>query len=180
MKQQKTYFISPYNFSLVCVFLVLLMIGEGVIVFLSLTRPKESGIMYGLYFITACFLFLLAVLLYNGYEYFGVMKILPDKLVFYAPLHRPRVFYFTEICDVGIDYGVISGLRHFYIFFSKTKVANKYTHNITRLRFTNEAMRIQYRRKVFTALREVFPQNTLGKQLTKNESVIRLFHIDGK
>ncbi len=179
MKKQKIYFISPYNFSLVCVFIVLLMIGEGVIVFLSFTHPKESGIMYGLYFCTACFLFLLVVLLYNSYEYFGVMKILPDRLVFYAPLHKPRVFYFTEICDVGIDYGVVSGLRHFYIFFSKTKVANNYTHNVTRLRFTKEVMRIQYRRNIFMDLLEVFPQNTLGKQLIKNESVIRLFHLDG-
>lgn len=178
MKQQKKYFISPYNFSLVCVFLALLAIGEGIIVWLALSHPNQGGLA-GVYFCTGCLLITLAVLLYNGYEYFGIMKILSDKLVFYAPLHKPRVFYFSEICDIGIDYGTVSGRKHFYIFFGKAKIAHNLTHNITRLRFSNVTMRIQYRRNLYDALVEALSQDALGKQLSKNESVIRLFHLDG-
>lgn len=156
------------------------MIGEGIVVYFALTLPKESGIMTAVYFCTACFLLLFAVLLHNGYEYFGIMEVLPDRLVFRAPMRKARVFCYTEIADIGIDYGVISGIRHFYIFIGKVKISPNFTHRITRLRFSNETMRIQYRRKVFDALLEVLPQEALGKKLSKNESVIRLFCLDDK
>lgn len=180
MKRGKKYVISPYNFSLACVFLTLLMIIEGILVYFTLTSPKESGMMNAFYFCTACVLFLLTVLLHNGYEFFGVMEILSDRLVFRAPMRKAIVFCFEEIADIGIDYGVISGMRHFYIFIGKSKISHNFTHRITRLRFSDEAMRIQYRRIIFDALLQVLPQKTLGKQLIKNESVIRLFHLDDK
>lgn len=180
MKRGKKYIISTYNFSLACVFLTLVMIGEGLVVYFALTLPKESGIMNAFYFCTACFLLLLTALLHNGYEYFGVMEILSDRLEFRAPMRKTIVFCFEEIADIGIDYGVISGMRHFYIFIGKSKISPDFTHRITRLRFSDETMRIQYRRIIFDTLLEVLPQETLGKKLSKNESVIRLFHLDDK
>lgn len=180
MKRKKKYFNSAYNFSLWCVFTALLMIGEGIMVYFVLTSSEEhrAGFVDALYFVTSCIILLFIIFLYNGYEYFGTVEILSDRLVFRALLHKTRIFYFTDIIDIGIDYGVISGLRHFYIYFGKEKVPPKYTHNITRLKYSKNIMRVQYRRNVFDALLEVLPQATLGKQLKKGESVIRLFHVD--
>lgn len=169
---------NVYNLSLTSVFLLLLLLGEGVMLSIFLDNPNEKGRMFAFCYVTAGILFLIGTVIVNGYEYLGTMEILPDRLVFRAPLHRAITFKFAEIADIGIDYGVVSGRKIFFIYIGKQHIPQEFTHQILRMKFTEKTMRIKYRHSVFSALLNALPKQTLGKSLGRSASVIRLYHLD--
>ena len=64
---------------------------------------------------------LAAVLVFswNGYEFLGSMEICSEGIVFRGIFRKPRAFLYEELKDVGIDYGILSGTRQFWIYFRK-------------------------------------------------------------
>lgn len=184
---KKRFLMSPYLFSLGLI-LVIAVVGVTIkvvdICFWELrTFPPaggnilESGAVKSLLFIILPWEFLLAFLLFRTYEVLGYMEIQEDRLLFGSLFRRKREIRYSEIAYIGIDYGVLSGHKQFWIFFSKEKVPQKYFHNINRMKLSSQTMRIQYSRKVFEALVFYLPKN-LSKKLAASYSIIRLNKVD--
>ena len=113
----------------------------------------------------------------NAYEYFGVVKIQDDCLEFHAIFHRPRRLYYCDLQSIGIDYGMLSLTRQFWIYFSKEKIPPKYIHRINRLKFSKTTMRVQYNKNIFAALVYYTPSD-ISKRIRKGYSIIRMYHED--
>lgn len=114
-------------------------------------------------------------LMSTGYEFFGFYCISDDRIKFYSLSRPPRTFFYSDINYVGIDFGVLSGMRQFWIYFSKTELPYKYHHCINRVRFTKNTMRIQYNKKAYNILLETLPPK-LSKQLNNGYSIFRTYH----
>ena len=182
----KRYRMSPYLFSLSCVFGGLILFTWCLMVKfcvdgtrgMDLAEAVGTGIFQGVLLISALVLILVGIFLRNGYEYFGTVEICSDRIIFRTLLHKPRVFCYNEIKEIGIDYGFLQfDQKQFWIYFSKVPVDRKYTHNILRLPFCDNTMRVQYRRELYDALREAIADGHIGKQLSRSYSVIQLHHI---
>lgn len=188
MAHRKKYLISPYNFSLVCVFLALVLLGN-ILMFsfwiskaqgLPLLEALELGEAFAFFFTLALTLVLVIVFLQNAYEYFGTIEIYPDKVVFRTVFRKARTFLCSELKDIGIDYGTASGAKQFWIYFGKEKIGTQYTHNILRLPYSSRAMRVQYRKEVYEALLDSISDVDIEKRLRSSYSTIRLFRVDVK
>lgn len=181
------YRISPYTSSLTLIFWSLVLFTDGLMVKfcldathgMSLTEAAGTGIFQGVLLILGITAVLLGIFLRNGYEYFGTVQISRDRLVFRAILRQPVELLYDELHEVGIDYGFLSlEHRQFWIYFSKVPVENRYTHNILRLPFSRNAMRIQYRPEVYEALLQTMPEGKIKKQLLRSHSVITLHRAE--
>ena len=175
--------ISPYTSSLTLVFWSLVLFTDGLMVTfcirgtrgMSLAEAAGTGIFQGVLLILAITAVLLGIFLHNGYEYFGTVQIRRDGLVFRAFLRKPVILLYDELHEVGIDYGFLSpDHRQFWVYFSKIPVETRYTHNILRLPYSQNAMRIQYRPEVYKALLNAMPEGKVKKQLLRSHSVITL------
>lgn len=178
---------SPYLVSLTCILGGLLLFVNGLMVSfcidatrgMSLSDAIGTGIFQGVLFIAGLSVILLGVLLRSRYEYFGRIEIYPDRVVFRTLFCKPRVFLYSELADIGIDYGFLSlDHRQFWIYFSKVPLDTRYTHNILRLPFSAESMRVQYRRELYDALLDAMPLDRIGKRLARSHSVIQLYRVD--
>lgn len=186
-KPRRIFLMSPYLFSLICVFGLLLLFTNGLMLRFCFSATQgmafpeiiRSGIFHGVLLILSLTLLLFGIFLRNSYEYFGWVEICSDRLVFHALLHRPRVFLYVDLREIGIDYGQLPPkLKQFWIYFSKDTVDRKYTHNILSLPFSADTMRVQYRRELYDALLAVLPNDRIRKQLSRSHSVIKLHHIE--
>ena len=183
---KKQYFICPYCFMLVCVLMILLFIANGIMFAIWIHNTHgmsvENAIMtadaFGCALVFACTLGLAIIFLSNSFEYFGTVSLFSDRLVFQAPLRKPKVFIFAEIKDVGIDYGIVSGQKQLWIYFSKTLLPKEYVHRIVRLPYSENAMRIQYRKELYEDLIRNVSYETVGKKLRRSISAVRLHQED--
>ena len=184
--KNKKYLISPYITSLSCVFLLLLIVAN--VKMFDIWLDKVGGLsgmktlitadVFGMLLMPGLTLAAVLVLSRNGYEFFGSMEICSEWIVFRGVFKKPRVFMYEELKDVGIDYGTLSGTRQFWIYFSKKIIDKKYTHNILRLPFSPDTMRVQYRKTVYEALIKAVPYKSIGKTLCRSHTVVKLFHVD--
>ena len=182
----KRYRMSPYLFSLSCVFWGLILFTWCLLVKfcvdgtrgMALAETAQTGIFQGVLLISALMLVLIVVFLRNGYEYFGTIEICADRVVFRTLLQKPRIFYYSDIKEIGIDYGTLQfDQKQFWIYFTKDPMDRKYTHNILRLPFSSESMRVQYSRELFDALLVAIPDGYIRKQLSRSHSVIQLHRV---
>lgn len=134
-----------------------------------------SGEMHSCVFLAFLYACLLGVFFFNAYEYCGTVEIREDCLVFKAPFHASIVFCYSEIRDLGIDYGVLSHGKQFWIYFSKEPIDKKYCHRINRLPFSATAMRIQYSSETFDYLVQEIPSKEIVKKLQRAHSIIKLY-----
>lgn len=174
---------SPYSFSLVCVLLSLMGLCNALMfsfwykkaLGLSLAEAVLLGEAFAFFFVLALSLILVAIFLYNGYEYWGTIEIYNDRIAFRAPLQKQIVFLHSDLKDIGIDYGTISGVKQFWIYFSKEKICGQYAHNILRLPYSKSTMRVQYRNDLYNALLKSFSCIDLRKKLSRSYSVVLFF-----
>lgn len=185
-KQSHNFFlVSPYNFLLACIFMALLLLGDSIILSiwfnntrnLSISMALTTGDAFGSYLLLILTLFALLIL-FNGYEYWGVIKILDDRILLRAPFRRQIMLMYEDINDVGIDYGSVSGTKQFWIFLSKSSVDKKYTHNILRMPFDRNTIRLQYQKKLYDTLVYMTPYKLIGKKLLNAYSIIRIYGAD--
>ena len=118
------------------------------------------------------------LILFNGYEYWGVVVILGDRILLQAPFRKQITLMYEDINDAGIDYGSISNTKQFWIFLSKSFVDKKYTHNILRLPFDRNTIRLQYQKKLYDTLVHMVPYKLIGKKLLNAYSIIRIYRVD--
>lgn len=114
-------------------------------------------------------------LMLTGYEFFGFCCICDDRIKFYSLARPPRTLFYSDIKYVGIDFGMLSVTRQFWIYFSKTELPYKYHHRINRVPFTKNTMRVQYNKKTYNILLETLPPK-LSKQLNNGYSIFRTYH----
>lgn len=178
--------VSPYSFSLTCVFLMLLLIGDAIIIRIWFNNTKDlpisaalvTGDAFGSYLLITLTLLAVAVFIFNAYDYWSIIEICEDRIVLRAPLRKPLTFMYEDVNNIGIDYGLVSGKKQFWIFISKCPVDKKFTHNILHLPYSASTMRIQYRKSVYMAIMRIAPYDIIGKQLCRSHSVIRVYRAE--
>ena len=112
-----------------------------------------------------------------GYEVFGIMRIEDDGLLFRAPFRKRVKMAYSDIKYMGIDYGLLSLTKQFWIYFGSEPLPMKYRHRINKMKMNGKIMRIQYNQDVFDALVAQMPRD-LSKRLGKCYSTIRLYKVD--
>lgn len=169
---------TPYLFILI----VLLLLG-CLVAFSCLIVPMsldgtiaQTNTLIGLSVVVIPFLILLVVLFIIRFEWCCFVEIQKERLLFKAFLTQ-RSFYYRDMKYVGIDYGVLGGEKQFWIYFSKNPVAMKYYHNITRLKFKKDCMRVQYSKKVYEKLIRNTPSE-VSQKLRNCYSVILLYKLE--
>lgn len=172
MNHMKKYFlVSPYVFSLSCVGLM----GMASMSILCFYFIHASGSEPQTYYVIA---FMVAVYFgacaYDAHEFFGIVKLSETELIVLAPFRRALRFPYSEISDIGIDYGSLSVGVQFWIYIGKEKIPAKFCHRINRLPFSKKYVRIQYSPKVFVALRESLPES-MRKRFNHCQTTLRVF-----
>lgn len=186
-KLRNVYLISPYIFSLAITFLVLVLLADAIV--FTCCLPKMQGMKISeaiissealvLYFVSTITALIVVLLIKNSYEYFGFVEIHKDRVEFRTLFRESRVFYYRDIKEIGIDYGTLSlGHKQFWVYFGKEKIPNKFFHNVLRMPFTPNLMRIQYRQELYRALIDNMPYDNVGKKLCRSHSVITLFRVE--
>lgn len=127
-------------------------------------------LLFSLYFL------LLLTLFCIRYEWATIVEIQEDRLLFKALFTR-RSFYYKDMHYIGVDYGVLQGSKQFWIYFSEKEIPMKYYHQINRLKFTKDCMRVQYYKKAYNKLVEHTPPE-ISKQLRKCYSTVLLYKLD--
>lgn len=173
IKKHRIHLLYPYMFSLAILNLAL-EIGGWMIAYLIGRSVKDDSIFY---IIGAVVLFMVGIYIWNGYEFLGLWRIKEDGICFYSLLRRPRMLLYSQIRYIGIDFGILNGVRVFWIYFSELPIEEKYRNNIIRKPFKKNSMRISYNKKAFDELVKGLPAD-LSKRLERSYSVIRLYHAD--
>lgn len=109
-----------------------------------------------------------------GWECFSVCCIHEDCLKFKCLGRRTVIMPFSDICTIGIDYGMLEGSKQFWIYFGVVPFPRKYIHNIIRLKPSKKLMRIQFSQDVFDKLVKNTPL-PISRELEKAYSVIRTY-----
>lgn len=107
-------------------------------------------------------------------EAFGTIIVDENYLILKTPMRRKIKLRLSEIKYFGIDYGVYSGGRHFWIYFSTVPIPKKSIHAIQRLKYSKNTLKIEYSEREFNFLVDNTPMY-ISKQLRSSYSVIRLF-----
>lgn len=186
---KRRFLISPYVFVLcviaggliaLCGVYVFYHVAVGFIVVSPVNPVPLWTCMEGwlvILFLVALFLSFYALLFGQGYDSFGTMHITSEGLVFKAPFKPTVTIPYEEIKYLGIDYGVLSLTKQFWIYFSCEPIPHKYRHRINRMKMNSGTMRIQYRKELFDALVFHLPRD-LSKRMDKCYSTIRLHRVE--
>ena len=207
LKEKKKFLISTYVFALGILYIFMLGVAEVVLIHVCWgdfhnSAPAEKLLRVNeLSTARDCFSFLKIVLivlsvewdivavleggiLINlillfclGYEVFGTMRIEDDGLLFRAPFRKRVKMAYSNIKYMGIDYGLLSLTKQFWIYFGSEPLPMKYRHRINKMKMNEKIMRIQYNQDVFDALVAQMPHD-LSKRLGKCYSTIRLYKVD--
>lgn len=179
MKREKRFLGAPYMFTMVIgttlsvlvlfAFVLTPMIKNGTI----LERENIIGITA---ILIAPYFLLLITFFCIRYEWATIVEIQEDRLLFKALFTR-RSFYYKDMHYIGVDYGVLQGSKQFWIYFSEKEIPMKYYHQINRLKFTKDCMRVQYYKKAYNKLVEHTPPE-ISKQLRKCYSTVLLYKLD--
>ncbi len=119
----------------------------------------------------------LLVLILSRYELFGTITIQSDGFLLRAPFRIPHKMAWNRIEYVGIDYGVVSGFRQFWIYFSMDPIPPKYIHWIHQWPMSYRMIRFQYNKDIFDLLIKNLPDQ-IGRKLNNSYSIIREFRVD--
>lgn len=185
--RKRKFLVSPYMFILTTLF-GLLMTGAGIaigcmiipiIIEMSFSALFNSGWLNAVVILAVIFGTWLIVYYLHAYEYFGVIIVKNSSIALLAPLRKTIEITYSEIRDLGIDYGVLSTTKQFWIFLSKETLSSKYLHQITRCPISSNCIRIQYSKNIYNALLEVLPCN-LKKSLCRCSSVVKLHRLEEK
>ena len=182
-KIKRTHINSPYMFALttLCVvvysmfmlYLTYLGIDNLIVRQVSKSEWFVSGEITSLFFLWGLVFILFIIFAFHSYEYWGILRIREDHLELRALGVLRRRLRYDEIKYVGIDFGDVSGMRQFWIYFSRTPIPMKYFHRMTRLKYTKDTFRVQYNRNTYESLLHYLPPK-LSRELAKHYSVIRL------
>lgn len=148
-------------------------------------RTSSSFIEFALYSNygpATCVLFLMLLMVYVYFaiasvQFFSILCIFPDYLELRAPFHRPIQLRYDKIREVCIDYGIVNGVKQFWICFSRVPIPPQFHHNIVRMALSADMFRIQYSKKAFDVLMKNVP-NDMQKRLEKCQSTIRLYQLE--
>jgi len=170
--------VSPYLFVLATFFAVM-MIGSGIASAYMLIPSVKS---IDMEWIIAILLLIIPhvtwiVFFYvHAYELFGSVSIKTDCLILRAPLHKTICIRWKEVKELGIDYGMLSVSKQFWIYISNTTIQKQYVHKITNLPFSSSCIRVQYSKHVFNSFIHYLPSD-LRKRLLRCTSTLRLHGI---
>lgn len=184
-RQKTRYAINPYARILTVPVLLLCSVCTGLMLYFAIEANRQSSIwqlvrsveFFGFVFVLFSELILLVIFAINSFEYFGVVEIYSDELVFYAFFHKPRVFRYEEIRCVEVDYGDISGMKQFWIIFSKQAILRQYQHRANRIPFSVNTMKIAYSDEVYKVLCNNINDKRILKQLHQAQTTLRLYGI---
>lgn len=140
------------------------------------TRTSSMEIWQFTIAISLLYFMLLITFFCIRYEWATIVEIQEDRLLFKALFTR-RSFYYKDMRYIGVDYGVLQGSKQFWIYFSEKEIPMKYYHQIIRLKFTKDCMRVQYYKKAYNKLVEHTPPE-ISKQLRKCYSTVLLYKLD--
>ncbi len=171
---------TPYTFTLSILLVIsfpatymcmLMATHESLTSFLLISGARQITL-----FLVALYLILLATLFAMRYQWAATAEICTDKMVFRAFFTR-RILYYRDIRYVGIDFGLLSGKKQFWIYFSTDPIPHTYYHNILKAAPSKTYMRVQYSREVYSLLVENTPAE-ISKQLRKSYSTVLLYKLD--
>ena len=75
---------------------------------------------------------------------------------------------------MGIDFGIVSGSRQYWIYFSEEIIPAKYVHKIHKLPVSRKCMRIQYSDARFQELLDMLSERQ-RKDLIKARTILRVY-----
>ena len=139
----------------------------------SLDAAKVSGGIIAMTYIDSLYI-IFVVGSFTLREAFGTIIVDENYLILKTPMRRKIKLRFSEINYFGIDYGVYSGGRHFWIYSSTVPIPKKTIHAIHRLKYSKNTLKIEYSEREFNFLVDNTPPH-ISKQLRSNYSVIRLY-----
>lgn len=166
-----THPISPYLFSLSIIIILLLVLPSAWVCYLL----RGTNDVY-----TFCIIMAVLILIYlincfiHSFWYLGLYQLKDVGISFYAPLRKSIHLPYDSIRYIGIDFGVVSGSRQFWIYFSMEPIPAKYVRKIHGMPVSQKCMRIQYSDKRFQELLNVLP-NKQKKELIKAASILRVY-----
>lgn len=163
--------ISMYLFSLSAICVIMVTVGLGWVCYDVRTRIDA----YKWYILVSLILlpyFITCVI--NSFWYFGLYKLTPTSISFYAPFRKNIYLSYDAIRYIGVDFGVVSGNRQFWIYFSMEPIPPKYVHKIHGMPVNRKCMRIQYSDKRFQELLNVLPDKQ-KKELIKAATILRVY-----
>ena len=180
---KKTLLVSPYLFTLLLAFLMLIS-GGGVYLFISLLPVitdlqilLNGGGLAVVALLLSAYAAIIIVCVVHSYEYFGTVILYDNYLELKAPFRKTIRINYGQIVDVGIDYVWLSISKQFWIYISTIAVQPLYVHRINRVPYSSTTIRIQYRPSAYKVLLKTMPQK-LNKKLDRLSSTIRLHKLD--
>ena len=163
--------ISAYLFSLFVMATIMMTAGSAWTCYLCRTTPDAWKIYL---FVVLNFLGYLIICIVNSFWYFGLYRVNDTGISFYAPFRRSIHIQYHDIAYIGIDFGVVSGSRQFWIYFSTEPIPAKYVHKIHGLPLNRKYMRVQYSDKRFEELLCVLPEKQ-KRALSKAATILRVY-----
>lgn len=173
-KKRRRYFchpIYPYLFSL-SIFTFFLLASTFILIFGLTYNWVFVEILPAYLFILAIYAIYLVVCIKDSFLFFGFFCLKPDEIVFYAPFRRKICMPYKTVCEIGIDYGVFSQRKQFWIYICKESFPQKYVHKIHTLPMEKKYMRVKYSDQILKELLQVLPVR-LEKQLSKSQTALR-------
>jgi len=105
----------------------------------------------------------------------GLQYRINEKCIsFYAPFRKSVHIQLDTIQYIGIDFGIVSGTRQFWIFFSTKPIPAELIHKIHKIPFNKNFMRIQYTKKKYEELLGFLPE-TKRKDFIKAATILRIY-----
>ena len=142
-----------------------------ILFFSDFSTEKDAG--YSILLLDGLAL-LLTYLVASRYEVSGKIEIDQTFLTLKAFFRKTIRLRLDEIHYIGIDYGIYSGQRHFWVYLSKEPIDKKLYHNMHRLKITQKTIKLEYDQEVYDYLVSALPKS-LGKRLNDSYSIIRLY-----
>ena len=90
---------------------------------------------------------------FNAYNYYGWITFYASHLVLRAPLRKPIRMRYDEIAYIQIDYNTLSVSRQFWVILGREPMPSQYVHQVHRMPFSENLIRIQYSRQLDQSLR---------------------------
>lgn len=170
-KRFKTRPISTYLFSLSIMTFLLLSLPSAWVCYLL--RGTDDVF-------TFCSIMAVIMLVYlinciiHSFWYLGLYRLKDRGISFYAPLRKSIHVPYDSIRYIGIDFGIVSGSRQFWIYFSTDPIPAKYVHKIHGMPVNRKCMRVQYSDKRYQELLNVLPDKQ-KKELIKAATILRVY-----
>lgn len=164
-----THIVNPYLFIMS---FLLLAVSTAATIYVTSISPDETG-----WILVGMEVALYIAVLSGSWEYFSSFKIQENGLRFAAPFRRTIFISYEKMVEVGIDFGMLSGQREFWIYFATEPIPKEYRNRINRLKMSRDCLRIRFRQDVYNDLLHRTPKE-ISKQLSRSYSVIRAYSAE--